>query len=315
MTAALALVAQLLHGALVLAAAPVVTGLLALFAARLQGRVGPHVLQPWRDLRRLFRKQSMRAENVSWLFGAAPAAAFAATAAAAMLVPSFTLGMTTAPAADLLVIAGLLLGARAVVALAAMDTGSAFGGIGASRLMVASVLAEPALLVVFLAVALLAGGTNLDAAAAPLREGGVRLALGLALPALLAIALAETGGMPDGAANAELAMADAAATVEYSGGALALLQATAQLRLLVWLSLIAVLVAPFGITPAGASPGLWVVGLAAWTAKIFILIAALALFHTVLARMRLARVPAFLGVALLLAMLAAALALAGQAAA
>lgn len=317
MTAVFSLIAQLLHTALVLATAPLLTGVLALFEARLQGRAGPNPLQPWRDLKRLFRKQSVLAENVSWLFRAAPAVAFAATAVAAMLVPSFALGMTTAPAADLLVIAGFMLLARCVVALAAMDTGTAFGGIGASRSMFVAVLAEPALLVVFLVFALLAGSTNLDAVAAPLREGGgVHVSLGLAFPALLAVALAETGRVPaDGRATAELAMVDAAATLEYSGRQLALLAAAAELRLLVWLSLIAVVFVPFDVAPAGASPGLWLAGLVAWAAKLFLLVAALALFQTVLARMRLFRLPAFLGVALLLALLAAALVLAGQAAA
>jgi formate hydrogenlyase subunit 4 len=314
-TAVFSLIAQLLHTALVLAAAPVLTGVLALFEARLQGRIGPHPLQPWRDLLRLFRKQSVLAENVSWLFQAAPAVAFAATAVAAMLVPSFALGMTTAPAADLLVIAGLMMLARCVVALAAMDTGAAFGGIGASRSMFVAVFAEPALLVVFFVFALLAGSTNLDAVAA-LREGGARASLGLALPALLAVALAETGRVPaDGRAAAELAMLEAAAALEYSGRLLALLEATAELRLLVWLSLIAVVFVPFGVAPAGASPGLWLAGLVAWAAKFFLLVAALAVFQTAVARMRLFRVPEFLGVALLLALLAAALVLVGQAAA
>ncbi len=171
-TALLSLIAQLLHLALVLAAAPVVTGVLALFEARLQGRSGPHPLQPWLDLLRMFRKQTVMAESVSWLFRIAPAVAFGAIVVAAALVPSFALGMTFAPAADLLVIAGLLMLARCVLALAAMDTGTAFGGIGASRAMFSAVFAEPALLVVFLLCSLLAGSTNIDAVAAMLRDVG-----------------------------------------------------------------------------------------------------------------------------------------------
>ncbi len=149
--------------------------------ARLLGRVGPPLLQPWRDLLRLLRKQPVMAENASWLFAAAPAGCLAAIAAAAALVPSFALGMASAPLADLLVIAGLLALARCILALAAMDVGTAFGGIGASREMTFAVFAEPALLLVIFTLALLAGTTNLDVIAACLREGTLRAA-GLARP-------------------------------------------------------------------------------------------------------------------------------------
>ncbi len=110
-------------------------------------------------------------------------------------------------------------------------------------------------------------------------------------------------------------MLDRAGTLEYSGRRLALLEAAAALRLLVWLSLIAVMFVPFGVAPHGASPGLWVVGLVAWAAKLFVLVVALAVFATLLARMRVFRVPEFLGVALLLALLAAVLWFVGQGAA
>jgi formate hydrogenlyase subunit 4 len=313
-TALFSVVAQLLHAALVLAAAPVVTGVLALFEARLQGRSGPHPLQPWRDLFRMFRKQSLLAENVSWLFRWAPVIVFASIGVAAALVPSFALGMASAPAADLLVIAGLLMLARCVLALAALDTGSAFGGIGASRIAFVFVFAEPALLVLFFVVSLLAGSTNVDAIAATLREGGMsRVSLALALPAVLAVVLADGGRvLTGGGATAELRMVDAAGTLEYSGRRLALLEAAAALRLLVWFSLVAVVFVPFGVAPAGASPGQWVVGLAAWAAKILVLVAVLAVFEMVVARMRLFRAPEFLGVALLLALLAAVLWFVGQ---
>jgi formate hydrogenlyase subunit 4 len=241
---------------------------------------------------------------------------FAAVAVAAVLVPSFTLGMASAPAADLLVIGGLLMFSRFVLALAAMDTGTAFGGIGAGRGMFLSVCAEPALLVVFFVFALVSGSTNVDAVAATLREGGgAKASLCLALPALLAVVLADGGRIFAGGATVEVGMADAAGALEYSGRQLALLQAAAALRLLVWLSLISVMFVPFGVAPAGGSPGLWLVGLVAWSAKLFLIVAALAVFGTVFARMRLFRVPEFLGIAVLLALLAAVLWFVGQGAA
>ncbi len=304
-----ALAAQLAHLALMLAAAPLLAGLLRRFGARLQGRIGPPVLQSWRDLVRLARKQPVLAENASPLFTAAPFVHFAAVATAAALVPSYTLGMAGAPAADLLVIAGLLGLARAVLALAAMDVGTAFGGIGASREMTFAVFAEPALLLVFVTYALLAGTTNLDAVAVLLREGtlGLRVSIGLALVATMAVAIAECSRMPvdNPSGHLELSMVHEAMVLEYSGRHLALIEAAAGLKLLVWFSLIGVLSAPFGAGSAEVGVLSWPLGLLAWAGKTVLLAGALAVFETAIAKMRVFRVPEFLGVALLLGLLAA----------
>jgi formate hydrogenlyase subunit 4 len=298
-----------LHVALMLAAATPLVGLVRRLKARLVGRVGPPVLQPWRDLRRLARKPPVLAENASALFRAAPLVSFAATMAAAALVPSFALGMASAPAADLLVIAGLLATARFAMALAAMDVGTAFGGIGASREMSFSAFAEPALLLVFLTLMLLAGSTNLDLISGLLRDGslGLRVSLGLALVSTLAVALAENGRIPvdNPASHLELGMVHEAMVLEYSGTDLALIEATAALRLLLWFSLIAAIFVPFGIAPAGAGPVAWAIGLGAWAAKMLGLALALAVFETSLAKMRVFRVPEYLGIAVLLGLLAA----------
>lgn len=294
MTALAGVLTLLLHAALVLAAAPVLAGLLGLARARLLGRSGPPVLQPWRDLVRLARKQPVLAEDASWLFAALPGVCVAATLAAALLVPSFALGMATAPLADLLVIAGLLALARCALALAGLDTGTAAGGMGASRATLFAAHAEPVLLLVFLLLALLAGTTNLDAVAAALREGGqgLRLPLGLALLATCAVALAGTG------AQDTLAL-------EYSGRHLALVEYAAALRLLLWLSLIAAMFLPFGLAPAGAGPVAWIVGLLAWAGKLGGLCAGLLLLEAGAAGLRVLDVPRLLGAALLLALLAA----------
>jgi formate hydrogenlyase subunit 4 len=303
-----ALVAQILHGALMLACAPLLVGGIRLFKARLLGRTGPSPLQPWRDLARLFRKQPVVAENASWLFRAAPAAAFTATFAAALLVPSFVLGMTTGPLADLLVIAGLLGAARATLALAAMDIGTAFGGIGASRAMAFSVFAAPAPVLVIFTLALLVGTTNLDAIAAALRDGtlGLRVSLGLGLLATICVAIAETGRMPadNPASHLELTMVHEAMVLEYSGRHLALIEWGGALTLLLWLTLISAIFFPVGIAVMNASPLFWLTGLAAWAIKIYLLGAGLCVLEVSIAKMRVLRVPQFLGVAILLALLA-----------
>jgi len=300
-------VALALHVALLLAAAPLLTGLLRLAQARLLGRTGASPLQPLRDLRRLSRKQGIHAETGSWLLRVAPVADFSASVAAAALVPSFALGMASAPAADLLAFAGLLGLGRAATALAALDAGTGFGGIGASRAMTFSVFAEPALLLVIFTFTLLAGTTNLDAIAGTVHEGalGLRVSMGLALVATLALGLVENGRLPAGnpASHLELTMVHEAMLLDYSGRDLALLEWAAALRLLVWMSLVGIVFAPFGVAFADAPLG-WPLGLAAWAGKVLLLAGGLALLEASRARMRLFRVPEFLGVAILLGLLA-----------
>jgi formate hydrogenlyase subunit 4 len=234
--------------------------------------------------------------------------------AAACLVPSFALGMATAPLSDLLVIAGLLAISRCALALAAMDTGTAFGGIGASRDMTFAVFAEPVFFLVMFTLALLAGTTNLDAVASLINTGvfGLRISMALALVAALVVALVECARIPvdNPAAHLELTMVHEAMVLEYSGRHLAMIQLASALRLLVWMSLIAVIFAPFGIAPrdidgASLAPWLWALGLVAWAVKIAAMTAGLAVFETSRAKLRVFRVPEMLGMALLLGLLAA----------
>jgi formate hydrogenlyase subunit 4 len=298
-----------LHVLLMLVAAPVLVGLVRRVKARVLGRAGPPLVQPWLDLLRLARKQPVIAENASWLFRAAPATAFTATLAATALVPSFALGMATAPVSDLLVIIGLLTLGRCALALAGMDIGTAFGGIGASREMTFAAFAEPAMLLVIFTLALLAGTTNLDAIALTLRDGdfGLRVSLGLALVAILAIGIAENGRIPidNPATHLELTMVHEAMVLEYSGRHLALIEWTAALKLLLWMTLIGTVFFPFGMASPASGPFGWLFALPLWAAKVGLLAVALCLFETTIAKMRVFRVPEFIGVALLLGLLAA----------
>jgi formate hydrogenlyase subunit 4 len=305
------LLTLLLHGLLMLAAAPILVGLVRRMKARLVGRSGPAVLQPWRDLSRLLRKQPVVAEGTSIVLRAAPPLILASTFAALLLIPSFAFGMATASVSDLVVIAGLLTLGRCALALAAMDTGTAFGGIGASREMMFAVFAEPVFVLVVFTLTLLAGTSNLDAIASLLGSGalGLRISLALVLAALMAVALAESGRIPidNPATHLELTRVHEAMVLEYSGRHLALIEMAAALKLLLWLSLISALFAPVGVAEPGFVPLGWVIGLAAWGLKIGLLAVALAVFETTRAKMRVFRVPEFLGVAMLLALLAAVL--------
>lgn len=311
MVSAIGLLTQVLHLALLLAAAPLVVGVVRWLKARLLGRRGASPLQPFRDLDKLLRKRPVLAGNASWVAEAAPVAALAAGILAVALVPSFDRGMALAPLADLLLVAGLLAVGRFAIALAGLDVGTAFGGLGAAREMAFAAFAEPALLVSVLTFVVLAGSTNLDAIALVLRDGaiGLRVSLVLALMAMLAVALAENARIPvdNPATHLELTMVHEAMLLEASGRHLALWDYAAALRLTGWLALLAALFVPHGAAPAGAGPLAWALGLLAFAAKMAVLCLALAVFETTIAKMRIFRVPEFLGAALLLALLAAAL--------
>lgn len=306
-----AVLTQLLHLALMLAAAPLVVGGIRWMRARMLGRRGASPLQPLWDIAKLLRKRPVLAENASLVSEVAPYVGFAATLVAIACVPSFSRGMLLGPVGDLILLAGLLALARMALALAGLDVGTAFGGLGAAREMSFSVFAEPALLLCVLVFAILAGTTNLDLIAATFRDGGLglRVSLALAAVALLAVALAENGRIPvdNPATHLELTMVHEAMLLESSGRHLALWEYQAALKLTLWLALLAAIFLPFGAAPAGAGPVAWVLGLLAWLLKMAALCLALAGFENAIAKMRVFRVPEFLGAALLLALLAVAL--------
>src|SRR5262247_4598626 len=163
------LAVQALQMLLVLALAPLLLGFTRKVKARLLRRRGPPVLQPYRDLLRLIRKEAVIAENASWLFRVAPYLIFAATWVAAALVPTFATGLMFSYAADVIAIVALLGSARFMLALAGLDVGTSFGGIGSSREMMIASLAEPAMLMVVFTLSLLAGSTQLSSIAASMQ--------------------------------------------------------------------------------------------------------------------------------------------------
>lgn len=309
MAAVMGVLTQAIHLALLLVAAPLVVGVVRWLKARMMGRVGASPLQPLRDFLKLLRKRPVLAENASWISRGAPYVGAAAALAAAALVPSFAHGMALAGLGDLIVIAGLLALGRVSMALAGLDVGTAFGGLGAAREMSFAALAEPALLLAVMSFAILAGTTGLDAIAMTFQEGtlGLRVSLGLALVALLAVAVAENARIPvdNPSTHLELTMVHEAMILEASGRHLALWDAAAAMRLTLWFALLAAIFFPFGTAPPGFAPLGWVVGLLAWIAKMGVLCLALAVFESAIAKMRVFRVPEFLGAALLLGLLGA----------
>ena len=307
----MALIANLfvqgLQMALMLLLAPLLTGLVRKVKARLLRRQGASVFQPYRDLIRLMRKEVVLAENASWLFRATPYLIFAATWVAAALVPTFALGLMFTWSADLIAITALVGSARFFLALAGMDVGTSFGGIGSSREVMIASLAEPAMLLIVFSLALIAGSTQLSTVAAVMAspDVGLRVSLGMALVALIMVAIAENARVPidNPATHLELTMVHEAMVLEYSGRHLALIEFAASLKLLLYVSLIGCVFVPWGLAPLDAGPLAHLLGLAAYLGKVAVGGVLLAVFETATAKMRVFRVPAFLGAALMLGLL------------
>ncbi len=272
-----ALAVQGLQMLLVLLLAPMLVGLVRKVKSRLLRRQGPPVLQPYRDLLRLLRKEAVLAENASWLF-------------------------------RVIAIIALLASARFFLALAGMDVGTSFGGIGSSREVMIASLAEPAMITIVFTLALIAGSTQLSTMAAFMGSSavGLRVSLALALIALVIVALAENARVPvdNPATHLELTMVHEAMVLEYSGRHLALIELAADLKLLLYISLIACLFLPWGLTPSSGSAVPELVGAGAYVVKLAAGGVLLAVFETGIAKMRVFRVPEFLGAALMLGLLA-----------
>ena len=294
--------------ALVLALAPLLTGVVRKVKARLLRRRGAPVIQPYRDLFKLLRKDAVVAENASWLFRATPYLIFAVTWVAAALVPTFATGLMFSWTVDLIALVALLGSARFFLALAGMDAGTSFGGIGSSREVTIASLAEPAMLLVIFTLALIAGSTQLSTIAAFMLspDVGLRVSLGLALVALIMVAIAENARIPvdNPATHLELTMVHEAMVLEYSGRYLAMIEFASSLKLLLYVSLIACVFAPWGLAATGSGPAAYAIAAVAYAAKLGAAAVLLAVFETAVAKMRVFRVTEFLGAALMLGLLA-----------
>jgi formate hydrogenlyase subunit 4 len=292
----------------VLALAPLLSGFVRVVKARLVRRRGPPLLQPYSDLARLLGKQVVLADNASWLFRVTPYLVFAATWVAAALVPTFATGLVFSWSADLIAIVALIASARFFTALAGLDIGTSFGGIGSSREVMFASLAEPAMIMIIFTLALIAGSTQLSTIAQIMAhpELGLRVSLALALVALILVAIAENARIPvdNPATHLELTMVHEAMVLEYSGRHLALVDLAAMLKLLLYGSLIACIFVPWGIAQPGDGPLAFLGGLALYPLKLAVAGVMLAVFETSIAKMRVFRVPEFLGVALMLSLLA-----------
>ena len=286
--------------------APLLVGWVRKVKAYLQNRRGAPIWQAYRDIIKLFAKEARMAHTASQLYRAAPYIVFVATLLAAGAIPLITTDLPTSAIADVMVIAGLLGLARFFLALAGMDVGTAFGGIGASREMFVAALAEPAMLMAVFTLAMTAHSTNLSSVIdyQLLHVAELRPSYIFALAGLVLVAIAETGRIPvdNPATHLELTMMHEAMILEYSGRHLALMEWAAALKLLLYFVLITNVFFPWGLAQdthlltLGISLGITL-------CKLIVLGILLALSEAVLAKMRVFRIPAFLNLALLLALL------------
>ncbi|MFN8032699.1 MAG: NADH-quinone oxidoreductase subunit H [Mycobacterium sp.] len=295
--------------ALVVFGAPVVIGLMRQIRAWSEGRSGGGVMQPWRDLRKQLGKQSIRPDGTTVIFLAAPAVVAGSALLVAAILPIVATGSPLDAVADLFAVVGLLFLGTVALVLAGIDTGTSFGGMGASREVTIAALVEPTILLAVFALSIPAGSANLGALVAnTLHHPGqvASLAGVLAFAALVIVIIAETGRLPvdNPATHLELTMVHEAMILEYAGPRLALVEWAAAMRLTVLLALLANLFLPWGI--AGAAPGAGgiAVGVAAIVVKVVVLAGLLAAGEVFLAKLRLFRVPELLAGSFLLALLA-----------
>jgi formate hydrogenlyase subunit 4 len=288
--------------------APLLVGWLRTMRARLEGRAGPSIVQPWRDVRKLWTKERIAPEYASWIFALAPLVLVSTTIVIAAIVPLVTTASPLDHVGDLFAVVSLLLVGTVFLALAGLDPGTAFGGMGASREMTVAALAEPTLLLAVFAISGRAGSSNLGAIVdatlhAPTSVLSVQSLL--ALVALSIAALAECGRLPvdNPSTHLELTMIHEAMILEYAGPDLALVELAAAMRLLVFGALLVNLFVPWGIATSAGSAAL-ALGAVVLAAKLAALGFGLAVFEVFTAKIRLFRVPELLAVSFVVAFLA-----------
>ena len=290
----------------VTAGAPLLVGALRTLKARLVGRRGPRVLQPYANLAKLLRKEAVVSATTSWIFRVTPYVLFSTMVAAALIVP-LLLARPVLDFAGLVLLMYLFVLGTFFLALAGLDAGSAFGGMGSSREVAVAALAEPTIMVAILALALRAETTSLGGIVERFARDPLLAANPghlLAFSALFIVMLAETGRLPvdNPATHLELTMIHEAMVLEYSGHYLALVEWAAAMKLFLFMTLLANLFLPWGM-PAAAAPLTILLGLIVLAAKLAVLTVGLALLETTVAKLRLFRVPELLAGSFALALL------------
>lgn len=294
--------------AFVLFFSPLIAGFSNKLKARLQMRQGPPILQPYRDLYKLLRKGMVFPDTASWIFTATPHVLFATTLLAGLLIPTVVAQAPLSWFGGVLAVVYLLALGRFFLALGGLDAGSPFGGLGSSREMTISAIAEPALMLAVFTVALGAGSTNLSSMAqAAVGQSWRFLAPSqmLAFAALFIVLIAETGRLPvdNPSTHLELTMIHEAMILEYSGPYLALIEWSAWMKQMILMTLLVNVFFPYGLSADGSAVGM-AISVALFVFKLAVLALAVVIVETGNAKLRLFRVPELLAVAFVLSALA-----------
>jgi formate hydrogenlyase subunit 4 len=294
---------------LVAAGSPLLAGLMRQVRARLEGRAGAGITQPWRDLRKLTRKEPITPHGTGWVFRAAPLVLAGTVLVVAAAVPLVTTLSPMDGVADLFAVTALLALGSVALALGGLDTGTAFGGMGASREVTVMALVEPTILLSVFALSVRVGSTDLGAIVTATVRDPLEVISPVSLLAAVALAvvvIAETGRVPvdNPSTHLELTMIHEAMILEYSGPDLALVEWASAMRLSVLLGLLASLFAPWGIATGAAGPAALLLGAIALVVKVAVLGALLAAGEVFMAKLRMFRIPELLAGSFMLALLA-----------
>jgi len=301
-------VAACVQAGLVAAVAPLLVGFMRAVRARLEGRAGGRLVQPWRDLRKLLRKEPITPTGAGVVFTAAPVVLMATSVLVAAAAPYLSTRGPLSGAADLIVVVGLLLLGTVALALAGLETGTAFGGMGASREMTIAALVEPTLLLSVFALSTRVGSTDLGAIVAAGATDPAAVftpASALAAAALAIAVLAEAGRLPvdNPATHLELTMVHEAMVLEYAGRDLALVEWASAMRLSIMLGLLANLFIPWGVA-GSLHPAALALAAGVFVVKLTVLAGLLAAGEVFLAKLRLFRIPELLAGSFVLGLLA-----------
>jgi len=304
----LALTGIFMQTALLLVLAPLLSGLIRNWKAKLQNRRGARIWQPYFDLVKFLRKDMVISEHVSWVFSFTPYVVFLTALAAGLMMPLVNAQAPMSLFGGALAFVGLLALGRFFLALGGLDAASPFGGMGSSREMTLAAIAEPAMMLAIFTVAITAGSTNLSEIVLASAGPGWRFldpAHVLAFAAMFIVLLAETGRIPvdNPATHLELTMIHEAMLLEYSGRYLALIEWGASIKQLVLMALLANVFFPVGLA-ADSAPGVFGAGLLYLLVKLIVLAGAVVVVETTNAKLRLFRVPDLLSAAFILAILA-----------
>jgi len=289
--------------------APLLSGCIKNWKAKLQNRCGPRPWQVYFDIAKFLRKDMAISEHASWIFSFAPYVVFLTALLAGLMVPMFNAPAPLRLFGGVLAVIGLLALGRFFLALGGLDPASAFGGMGSSREMTISAIAEPAMMLAIFTVAITAGSTDLSQIAQSTQSATWKLlnpAHVLAFAALFVVLLAETGRIPvdNPATHLELTMIHEAMLLEYSGRYLALMEWGASIKQLVLMTLLVNVFFPVGLAGPQSSAAALGISLVAYLAKLLVLSAVVVVVETTNAKMRLFRVPDLLSAAFVLAALA-----------